>query len=30
MIERNAAASERLGVTIENLATMLEREWHRP
>jgi hypothetical protein len=29
MIERNAAASERLAVTIENLGTMLEREWRR-
>jgi hypothetical protein len=26
MIERNAAAAERLAVTIENLAGMLERE----
>lgn len=30
MIERNAAASERLAVTIETLGTMLEREWRRP
>ena len=30
MVERNAAASERLAVTIENLGTMLEREWRRP
>ena len=30
MIERNAAASERLAVTIENLGKMLEREWRRP
>ena len=30
MIERNAAACERLAVTIENLGTMLEHEWHRP
>ena len=30
IIERNAAASERLAVTIENLGTMLEHEWHRP
>ena len=30
MIERNAAASERLAVTIENLGKMLEHEWHRP
>jgi hypothetical protein len=29
MIERNAAASERLAVTIENLGKMLEHEWHR-
>jgi hypothetical protein len=30
MIERNAAASERLAVMIENLGKMLEHEWHRP
>jgi hypothetical protein len=30
MIERNAAASERLAATIENLGKMLEHEWHRP
>jgi hypothetical protein len=30
MVERNAAASERLAVTIENLGTMLEREGRRP
>jgi hypothetical protein len=29
MIERNAAASERLAVTIDNLGKMLEHEWHR-
>lgn len=29
MIERNAAAAERLAVTIENLAGMLEREGRR-
>lgn len=29
MIERNAAASERLAVTIENLGKMLEHEWRR-
>ena len=29
MIERNATASERLAVTIENLGKMLEREWRR-
>jgi hypothetical protein len=30
MIERNATAAERLAVTIENLGTMLERQWRRP
>lgn len=30
MIERNAAACERLALTIENLGKMLEHEWHRP
>jgi hypothetical protein len=30
MIERNATASERLAVTIENLGKMLEREWRWP
>ena len=30
MIERNAAACERLSVTIQNLGEMLEHEWHRP
>ena len=30
IIERNAAASERLAVTIENLGKMLEHEWRRP
>jgi hypothetical protein len=30
MIERNAAASERLAVTIESLGKMLEHQWHRP
>jgi len=30
MIERNAAASERLAVSIENLGTILEREERRP
>ena len=29
MIERNAAAAERLAVTIENLAKMLERDGRR-
>ena len=30
MIERSAAASERLAITIENLGKMLEHEWRRP
>ena len=30
IIERNAAASERLAVTIDNLGKMLEREGRRP
>jgi hypothetical protein len=29
MIERNATAAERLAVTIENLAKMLERDGRR-
>lgn len=30
MVERNAAAAERLAVTIENLGKLLERDWRRP
>ena len=30
MIERNAAASERLAVTIDNLGKLLERDGRRP
>jgi len=30
IIQRNAAASERLAVTIDNLGKMLEREGRRP
>ena len=30
MIERNAAASERLAVTVENLGKLLEHGWRRP
>jgi hypothetical protein len=30
MIERNAAASERLAVTAENLGKLLEHGWRRP
>ena len=30
MIERNAAACQRLAVTIENLGKLLEHGWRRP